>query len=77
MTFLTKASCGVTCGVRNSNGCMIDLKDWKITEILKISNSPVRFQMHSTTVQLKTSVQSETERGRGTYREGGDSVTDK
>lgn len=56
---------------------MIDLKDWKITEILKLSNSPVRFQMHSTTVQLKTSVQSETERGRGTYREGGDSVTDK
>lgn len=34
-------------GVLDSNGCMINLKDWKITEMLKIMNWPVMFKLHS------------------------------
>lgn len=38
--WVKKASCGIICGVLDSNGCMINLKDWKITDVLKISNYP-------------------------------------
>ncbi|KAM6903783.1 uncharacterized protein PEZ65_018585 [Lycodopsis pacificus] len=32
-------SCGIICGALDSNGCMINFKDWKITEILTICKS--------------------------------------
>lgn len=49
MPFLTKVLCGIVCGALDSNGCMV------IVQMLKIINSPVTLQVHSTAAQLKSS----------------------